>query len=144
MKRLFIDANIFIDAIDQSRKFSASSIAFMDKVFDTIEQYQLYTSCDLITTIYYITRKNLDNQSALDQIKRISQIITIIEFGNEEVNEAIGLMQKNKKYVDLEDTIQYVMARKERCDYIITNDKHFASGDIPMLSSQEALKEFSK
>ena len=80
----------------------------------------------------------------MDQIKRISQIITIIEFGNKEVNEAIELMQKNKKYVDLEDTIQYVMARKERCDYIITNDKHFASGDIPMLSSQEALKEFSQ
>ena len=144
MKRLFIDANIFIDAIDNSRKFSTSSIAFMDRVFDTIEQYQLYTSCDLITTIYYITKKNVDSQSALDQIKRISQIITIIEFGNKEVNEAIELMQKNKKYVDLEDTIQYVMARKERCDYIITNDKHFASGDIPMLSSQEALKEFSQ
>jgi len=32
------------------------------------------------------------------------------------------------------------MARKEKCDYIITNDKDFASGDVPVLSSEEALK----
>jgi len=35
------------------------------------------------------------------------------------------------------------MARKEKCDYIITNDKDFASGDVHVLSSKDALKEFS-
>ncbi len=143
MRRLFIDANIFIDAIDQSRRFSIESIALMDKLFDRIEEYRLCTSCDLITTIYYVIKKNLDNQSALEQIKRINGIVSIIEFGNHEVDEAITLMEKNKKYIDLEDTIQYVMARKERCDYIITNDQAFASGDIPVLSTKEALKELA-
>ena len=140
MIRLFIDANIFVDITDGSRKSSVDSLAFMDSMFDNMDKYKLYTSCDLITTIYYITRKNLDNHEALQQIKRISKFITIIEFGNKEVDEAIELMERNSKYKDLEDTIQYVMARKEKCNYIITNDTHFASGDVPVLSSKEALK----
>ncbi len=139
MIRLFIDVNIFVDITDSSRKSSASSIAFMDSMFDHMDKYKLYTSCDLITTIYYITRKNLDNHGALQQIKRISKFISIIEFGNNEVDEAIALMERNDKYKDLEDTIQYVMARKEKCDYIITNDADFAFGDVPVLSSKEAL-----
>ncbi len=144
MIRLFIDANIFVDVTDSSRKSSAASIAFMDSMFDNMDRYKLYTSCDLITTIYYITRKNLDNHGALQQIKLISKFISIIEFGNKEVDEAIELMEKNDKYKDLEDTIQYVMARKEKCDYIITNDANFASGDVPVLSSGEALVRLGK
>ena len=139
MIKLLIDANIFVDVTDGSRKSSASSIAFMDRMFDHMDRYKLYTSCDLITTIYYITRKNLDNHGALQQIKLISKFISIVEFGNKEVDEAIELMERNDKYKDLEDTIQYVMARREKCDYIITNDVDFASGDVPVLSSGEAL-----
>jgi len=48
-------------------------------------------------------------------------------------------MEKNENFSDLEDTIQYVMARKERCDYIISNDKEFFSHDVPLLSSSRAL-----
>jgi len=140
MIRLFIDANILIDVTDSSRNTSASSIAFMDRMFDNMDKYQLYTSCDLITTIYYIMRRELDKSAALKQIKLISKFISIVEFGNREVDEAIDLMERNTQYKDLEDTIQYVMARKEKCDYIITNDNNFASGDVPVLSSKEALK----
>ncbi len=138
MKRLFIDANIFIDAIDRSRPFSDRSVAFLDSVFDAIERYRLYTSCDLMTTIYYIVRKHLSNKDALMQVRRINRIVSLVEFGNRELEEAIDLMEKNSNYVDLEDTIQYLMARKVRCDYIVTNDKRFVSGDIPIVSSVEA------
>jgi len=140
MIRLFIDANIFIDVTDSTRKTSKSSLAFMDRMFDNMDRYQLYTSCDLITTIYYILRKEIDSHGALQQIKRISKFISIIEFGNNEVDEAVKLMENNLKYKDLEDTIQYVMARKEKCDYIITNDNAFASGDVPVLSAVEAIE----
>ena len=98
----------------------------------------------LFRGFYYITRKNLDNHGALQQIKRISKFISIIEFGNNEVDDAIALMERNNKYKDLEDTIQYVMARKGKCDYIVTNDVDFSSGDVPVLSSEEALDRLGK
>ena len=143
MIRVFLDANILIDVTDSTRKTSKISAEFIKIMFDNMDTYKLYTSCDLITTIYYVSRKELDRIEALQQIKTISKFITIIEFGNKEVDEAIELMERNDKYKDLEDTIQYVMARKEKCDYIITNDKKFASGDVPVLSSEEALKKLA-
>jgi len=141
MTKIFLDANIFIDVTDSSRRYSKYSMQFMDKMFDNMDKYELYTSCDLITTIYYIVKKQLDNSAALQQVKMINKYIHVIEFGNDEIEEAIYLMEKNEKFSDLEDTIQYVMARKERCDYIITNDHGFVSHDIPLLSSREALDE---
>lgn len=142
MTHIFLDANILLDVTDSARKTSKSSAEFIGIMFDYMDKYTLYTSCDLITTIYYVSRKNLGRQGALEQIKTMNKFITIIEFGNKEVNEAIELMERNEKYSDLEDTIQYVMARKEKCDYIITNDNAFASGDVPVLSSVEALRVF--
>lgn len=143
MTRVFLDANILIDIADNTRETSKVSAAFINIMFDNMDTYKLYTSCDLITTIYYVAKKELGRIEALQKIKIMSKFITIIEFGNIEVDEAIELMERNKKYSDLEDTIQYVMARKEKCDYIITNDKNFASGDVPVLSSVEALSTLS-
>ena len=141
MIKIFFDANILIDISDNTRPSYKESRALLDNFMDNIEQYTFYTSCDLMTTVYYILRQKLNKEETLAQIKLMNQLIHVVEFGNLEIDEAIELMERNKKYIDLEDTIQYVMARKEKCDYIITNDKSFASGDVPILSSEEALKE---
>ena len=141
MTKIFFDANILIDISDTSRPTYKESRALLDYLMDNIEQYTFYTSCDWLTTMYYILRKKLNKIETLAQVKLINQLIYVIEFGNAEINEAIELMERNEKYTDLEDTIQYVMARKEKCDYIITNDKAFASGDVPVLSAVEALKK---
>jgi len=143
MKKIFLDANILIDILDDGRPSSEESAKIYEILVRGVDKFSLFTSCDLLTTVYYFTRKPLGQDVALKKIKKLNQIIKVIEFGNKEVDEAIELMERNKKYTDLEDTIQYVMARKEKCDYIITNDKNFASGDVPVLSSVEALTEFS-
>ncbi len=144
MIKVFFDANILIDISDDTRPFYKASRALLDELMDNIDKFIFYTSCDLMTTVYYILRQKLNKTEALAQIKLINKLINVVEFGNDEITEAIELMERNEKYVDLEDTIQYVMARKEKCDYIITNDKSFASGDVPVLNSEEALKVLAK
>ena len=141
MKKIFLDANILIDILDAKRPLSRESATLFEFLVRGVKEFTLYTSCDLLTTIYYFTVKPLGQEEALSKIKKLNKVIRVIEFGNKEVAEAIELMERNRKYNDLEDTIQYVMARKQKCDYIITNDKHFASGDVPILSTKEALKE---
>jgi len=141
MKKIFLDANILIDILDGGRPTSQQSAKMYEMLVRGVEDFSLFTSCDLLTTVYYFTKKPLGQKFALEKIKKLNQIIRVIEFGNAEINEAIELMERNEKYTDLEDTIQYVMARKEKCDYIITNDKAFASGDVPVLSAVEALNK---
>jgi predicted nucleic acid-binding protein len=64
-------------------------------------------------------------------------MLKVIEFSNMEVEETCKLMMDEKRFVDLEDTLQFVMAKKYDCDLIISNDKNFASLEIPVLSSEE-------
>lgn len=139
MTKIFLDANILIDITFESRPFSKESSELYAHLVKNSDKYRLYTSCDLLTTVYYILRKQFDKKSVLEKIKIINKVINVIEFGNKEIDEAIYLMEKNENFSDLEDTIQYVMARKERCDYIISNDKGFFSHDVPLLSSSRAL-----
>ncbi len=140
MKKIFLDANILIDILDSKRPSSKESAKLFEFLVRRVNDFGLYTSCDLLTTVYYLTVKPLGKDEALAKIKILNRVIHIIEFGNTEVTEAIELMERNPKYIDLEDTIQYVMARKKKCDYIITNDKKFASGDVPILGSKKALE----
>ena len=64
----------------------------------------------------------------------------IIEFGNREIEESCRLMKSNKNFTDLEDTIQYIMAKKASCDLILSNDKGFVSDGVTLMSSVEFLE----
>ncbi len=86
----------------------------------------------------------MNAQEALHKIKILNRTLTLVKFDNTEVDEAILLMEQNPKYIDLEDTIQYVIARKKRCEYLLTNDRKFVSDDIPLLGSDTALEILSK
>ncbi len=138
-KRVFIDANIFIDANDSSRKnFDSSSTILRFLVKNGVE---IYTSCDLITTIYYILSKN-DKKKALLSIEKINVICKVMEFSNKEISAVCVLMKENEKYKDLEDSLQYLLAKKSNCELIISNDKKFYSEDIKLLSSEMFCKNF--
>ncbi len=139
MKNIFIDANIFIDIFNPNRKLHKFSLSFYRYCLE--QRYQLFTSCDLITTIYYIDSK-VDKQQALLNIQDINRTLKVIEFSNKEVEQTCNLMIEDKDYKDLEDTIQYIMAKKYECDMIISNDKNFISKDIELLTSEEFCKRF--
>ena len=73
----------------------------------------------------------------LKNIQAISKTLKIIEFSNKEVEETCQLMLEDNRFVDLEDTIQYIMAKKQQCDLILSNDATFKSRDIRVISSEE-------
>ncbi|MDC7243326.1 MAG: PIN domain-containing protein, partial [Sphaerochaetaceae bacterium] len=74
---------------------------------------------------------------------KINKLCKIIEFSNYEVSQTCELMNKNSKYKDLEDTIQYILAKKEGCDLIISNDKDFVSEDIELLSTAKFIEKIN-
>lgn len=91
-----------------------------------------------MTTLYYIFAKQ-DKEKALSLIKEINEWCQVVEFGNSEIRECVSLMKGDKVYKDLEDTIQYVMAKKAGCDLILSNDKGFVSPDIMLMSIEKFL-----
>ena len=137
-KSVLLDANIFIDANDNSRTTYEQSFEIVP--FLLSKNIKIYTSCDLITTIYYILSKK-DKQKALNSIEQINKFCKVIEFSNKEIEKTCLLMRENPKYSDFEDTLQYVLAKKQNCELIISNDKNFHSDDLTLLSSEDFYKK---
>ena len=140
-KKIFVDANIFLDLTNQERPHSQNSILFYAYVLE--HNIDLCTSCDLITTIYYLDSKR-DKQVALSNIEKLIRTVYVIDFSNKEIAQTCQLMRENQNYKDLEDTIQYILAKKEGCDLIISNDTGFYSEEIPVMSSKEFLESITK
>jgi len=134
-KRVFLDANIIADIYDKNRPFYAQSREAI-QILLANKDVTLFTSCDIITTLYYILRKS-GKEEALDAIIKINELCSVVEFANFEIEQSCKLMKKNKNYKDLEDTIQYVMAKKVGCDLILSNDKGFVSEDLVLMSSSK-------
>ena len=95
----------------------------------------ILTSCDIVTTLYYINAK-YDKAGALQNIVRLSTFSTIVDFSNREVVSACILMLEDPDYVDFEDTLQYILARKSGCDLILSNDAGFVSKEIEVMTSR--------
>jgi predicted nucleic acid-binding protein len=139
-KKIFFDANIILDIFDSTRVRYMESSKIYRYLLD--KEISLFTSCDIITTLYYIDVKKY-KEKTLDKIIDINKTLKVIDFSNKEVAQTCFLMKENKKYKDLEDTMQYILAKKENCDLIISNDENFYADDIEIMSSEEFLKKVS-
>lgn len=137
-RKVFVDANVILDLFIPDRPFSEYSILAIDRLIE--KNIELFTSCDLITTVYYVlTKANKDK--ALKSIEVANEIFKLIPFSNDEIIEAINLMKNNTNFKDLEDSVQYVLAKRERCDLILTNDQQFYSPDIPLLTTRSLVQD---
>ncbi|MDA8052759.1 MAG: PIN domain-containing protein [Deltaproteobacteria bacterium] len=138
VNKIFIDANILIDNFDGSRAFHAQSYNALKYAIE--KDIKIYTSSDIITTIYYVLKKRFSN--VIEYIKKLSTICDIVGFTNSDLNKALYIMETNTEITDFEDTIQYIIAQKINCSLIISNDKNFPHIDIKVVSSKEFTENF--
>jgi predicted nucleic acid-binding protein len=136
---VYLDTNILVDYIEPSRANHNDAKQIIG--YCLMQRNALLTSCDIMTTIYYINAKR-NRRDALDNIKCINQFVDIIEFSNKEIAKTCQLMREDRRYVDLEDTLQYILAQKGQCDIIISNDRGFISKEIELLSSEAFIEKY--
>ena len=117
-------------------------VKYTSNIEDNVK-YKIFTSCDIITTLYYVNSK-IDNINTLENIRLINKTLKIIEFSNKEIEHTCKLMIQDKDFKDLENTIQYIMAKKQNCDLIISNDNNFVSKDIQLLTSKQFYNTYIK
>lgn len=137
MRRIFVDANVINDIFDANRPFHEASFACLQACLQ--QNISLVTSCDLVTTIYYSTTKTQGRETALQALAHIQSIFEIAPFANRELDAAVQLMQADKDDNDLEDTIQYILAKNNGCELILSNDAKFVAKDLRVMNSQVVL-----
>jgi len=132
--KIFIDTNIFLDLILQ-REYYKESILILNAIdknmFDGV--------------VLDITLLNID-YIAKKQVKDVREFIGVINksfsvFGADNNSFTKALQIDNN---DLEDNLQYICAKKEKCELIISNDKSFYSDDMKIFTSYEFVKKYIK
>jgi len=122
--KIYFDTNIVLDMIDPSRHNHGKSIKLLKKL--GLQEYQMYISEDMLSTIYYISK---DKTSTLEFFENIIYIDwSILAFGTTIIKNAT--QKALQKKLDLEDLLQCLCAKENGCQLLITNDKKFYDCDI--------------
>ena len=137
IKRVFFDANIILDMIDSDRGNVENVRKLVYKAL--VKEITLYTSCDILSNIYYVARKKLDKETLVKEMLNILEIFEIVAIDKALAKKALLENQVNHA-LDFEDLLQRQCAEVSQCDLIVTNDKKFVKGEVKHLSLVEALK----
>ncbi len=125
--RVFLDANVILDLIDIDRNRSFSTKEHLKKLL--LQGDELFTSCDIFTTVYYVASKKVDHETLIEELEKLFTFVSVLPIDFDMVTEALRL-GKQTGQKDLEDILQYLCAKKNRCTLILTHDRDFFSPDI--------------
>ncbi len=129
--KIFLDANIILDLIDIDRNNQKKAKEHLKNYI--LKADELYTSCDIFTTIYYVASKKIEHKVLLEELEKILTFISILPIDINTITKAMKI-SKTTNQKDLEDILQYICAKDNNCKLIVTNDKKFYSPDIELES----------
>lgn len=132
-KKIFLDINIVIDIIDEARASHQKAKLMLIKIIE--QDYEVYISEDVITTIYYVLKGNV---KVLYFFKNIMSRWNVVPFGKDVIEDSIDFSIKYNS--DLEDTLQCMCAKKNGCKTFITSDKKFIDCGIEVLDYEQFLR----
>lgn len=137
--KLLLDTNVVVDMLLQRVGYQDA-----EKILNlAIEQKTIEcVTSTTVTDINYLVGKNsqpkLDSFMVQDRIRDILKILDVLSVSKEDIINALNLRWK-----DMEDALQYTIAKANGCDYIITNNiKDFALSDIEVLKPADFLSKY--
>lgn len=130
--KIFIDTNVFLDFLLKREDFDKALLLFNaveKKLFDAV------IADTTVLNIDYIAKKQVaDVRDFLTLVNNNFQIV-----GSTNAQFAKALLIKND---DLEDNVQYILAKETQCEIIVTNDKTFYAKSIKKLGSRDFVEQY--
>ena len=134
--RIFLDANVVLDMLDNDRTGSELAIKLWEYV--TINEYEIVISEDILTNIFYISK---DKTKILKFFELILKRWDVVCFGRKVIERAVALSLENG--LDLEDVLQCLCAKEHNCSFLITNDKRFYDCGIKIVNIENFLSKIN-
>ena len=131
--RAMVDINVLVDVLQRREPFFLASA----HVCDMAASGGLvgFISAHAITTIYYITRKFADADSAGKALDWLLGTFDVAGVSKAVIQRARGLSM-----ADFEDAVVAAASESARCDYIITrNIMDFDKSPVPAIAPSEFL-----
>lgn len=116
MTRVFLDANIVLDLLDNQRAGHTAA----QRLEEALEENQAFCLCawHTLSIIEYVGGKVFGNEAILEILRELLASWIVPSTGTEEAREAFGYLSG-----DYEDALQIASAVAGRADYLVTRDK---------------------
>ncbi|MBR3648795.1 MAG: PIN domain-containing protein [Victivallales bacterium] len=136
MRKIFIDTNILLDVILHRADFYQQAAAIWADCES--RKVQGYVSAISLNNMHYIMRKMVAPDVALEYVRLVLNVFSIVPLDESILRLAVDLPQK-----DFEDAIQTFSAVQIKADCIVTRDKsHFSNHYMPVISPIEYVDFF--
>lgn len=132
--RLLIDTNVILDMIF-NRKGCETAISLFKKIEQ--EGKTSYITASAVTDLFYIIRKETHDMEKTYQILvNLFKVVSILSVTEYDIKDAFGA-----RWRDFEDCVQYTVARNNKINCIITNNKKdYADSLLEVKTPQEYLQ----
>lgn len=137
MGKIFLDANIIIDFLDDTRKGFLNAQKIL--AFCVQNDISIGISEDIMTTVFYICKKNIPREKIFSFFSKFESFGNVEHFGSAVRKNSLEYCLKNNT-ADLEDVLQSFCAQENKYDAIITNDKNFPSDILQIYTAPQFLK----
>lgn len=133
MTKLFIDSDIILDLLIKREHYIHAAMLMTDLMN---KKFLGYTSPIVISNIHYIMSKYESSKKSIQTIKKLRILLSILPVDESTIDEALSL-----DFKDFEDAIQYVAAKNNNMDFIITRNKNdYENSKISVLNAREFLE----
>lgn len=131
--KLFLDTNILIDVIANRKPWVDEALVLLELAKQ--KKLTLIVADFSFINLAYITRKLFTQEELYALFSDLCLYVKVVEVGGMIIKKSF-----QKSWKDMEDCVQYLVAKREKVDYLITrNEKDFSDSDIPVLSPSEFL-----
>ena len=138
MKKIFLDTDVILDVSIEREMDIKDSV----KIINLVENKLLngYTSSVIFSNTYYIQRKLIGHDIAINFLKNLRMLLTVLNVDDLIIKKAL-----ETDFKDFEDAIQYYTAIENNMDCIITrNVDDYKNSTIPIYTPTELLKIIQK
>ncbi|MDR1997638.1 MAG: PIN domain-containing protein [Candidatus Margulisbacteria bacterium] len=133
-EKIFFDNDVILDVSINRKPFLTDAV----RLFNLVEtgKYRGYTSTVVFTNIYYIQRKLTNHNTAVDFLRKLRLLLTVLNVDDLILQKALA-----SGFSDFEDAVQYFTALQHKMDYILTrNTGDYKKSTIPVYTPLEFLK----
>lgn len=127
MQKVFVDTNVILDFV-----LCREGQQYAMDLFQMAEEgkIELFVSFLTMANVAYVARKHRTREELYEYLRELSSLFKILSMDEEQFSEALSTIVP-----DFEDLLQYVCARKNDCDCLITNNvRDFTFSELPIFT----------
>lgn len=115
LNRIFVDTNVLVGGYSGDVRFQKDADCL--HYLYSLTGKRLYVSSLSVAQLISVYQKKKKNDEVVRIVRDLQHRFNIVDFTNRDIDAA--LIENGG---DIEDNVQYVLARKQKCSVIITNN----------------------